>query len=224
MIKQNFFDQLDGEWGDVIADVYKRHANKCFMMQEIKEKERYVVLKDDIDISLEKDNIIDDVLADCIFSVIDDYDKLIIKNSNIFKNTLYISIDSSYITNMYKDNDETNKFTTLLADIVDIAYISLNEKRYEIILFPLSSSSYIIRKYTGNDPNIKHDMRLNTISIIYSIKNDELKLDNLNANIKLDKKFFEDILDRTKNMNNTKLTENFKSLMDIIEEKTDFFD
>ena len=93
-MKQNFFDHLDGGWGDIIADTYKEHNRDYFYY--IKDKN----IKIDIDKDTRKTNFSDpEEYLEMYSDEVNPNIKIII---SVYTNYIYNRVYTNYIYNLYK--------------------------------------------------------------------------------------------------------------------------
>lgn len=230
-MKQRFFDHLDGEWSDLIGNTYKDNSILPFIGYQSDKKNKYAICNEccffphvfDEDTKLNLTNNYNNINTDFIASYID-YDKMIIASSTFLKNVLYIHLNSEYMYFIYKEHNENKKsdFSNVNYKL-SIAHFIINENEIELSLFPLSTDGYIIEDFNNVNSDIKYITKIFSYNIKYNIDKDYLDI-KTNTNIKLDKKFFEQLYCKIKDYNYFDYDTSFKLLYSKIEEKTDFFD
>ena len=200
-MKQNFFDQLDGGWGDIIADTYANSESEII---------KYTIKPVGQHLPHLGQHLPDKIYTDEVTVRLTDINKIEVEIYNLYGYLVYGSIDPAYINIEYKKDDKIGVYNFENFASVGLFSFTVNDVAYTLdihpdihpdIQTPYSLKSSITLRYNYNTKGF----------LIYIYNYDENNEETININPEFLNCIYNKIKDKE---NDRELSKAFKLLMD----------
>ena len=203
-MKQNFFDELDGGWGDLIADTYASSETEI-----IKYNTNEII---EYTIKPLGQHLPDKIYTDEVTVRLTDINKIKVDIFKYYGDIVYGSIDPEYINAEYKEDDKICVYNFENFASVGLFSFIVNDVAYTLDIHPLSPDC----KYNYRGASLRSFITLrynyNTKDFLIYIYN---KTKNNEVTININPEFLNCIYNKIKDKENDReISKAFKILMD----------
>ena len=208
-MKQNFFDELDGGWGDIIADTYANSEPEI-----IKYNTNKII---EYTIKPLGQHLPDKIYTDEVTVRLTDINKI---NVDIFKyygDIVYGSIDPEYINAEYKEDDKIGVYNFENFASVGLFSFIVNDVAYTLDIHPLSPDCNYNYQGTSlrNSITLRYNYNTKDFLIYIYNYNKTKQTKNNEETININPEFLNYIYNKIKDKENDReLSKAFKILMD----------
>ena len=206
-MKQNFFDELDGGWGDIIADTYANSEPEI-----IKYNTNKII---EYTIKPLGQHLPDKIYTDEVTVRLTDINKIKVDIFKYYGDIVYGSIDPEYINAEYKEDDKIGVYNFENFASVGLFSFIVNDVAYTLDIHPLSPDC----NYNYQGASLRNSITLrynyNTKDFLIYIYNKIKETKNNEVTININPEFLNCIYNKIKDKENDReISKAFKILMD----------